>query len=82
MKNRAVIDRNVGLCSICIHAKRVGSARGSVFWLCRRAAQDRRFPKYPWLPLERCAGFASAGATPRAGVGIAGEQDFRRSLSN
>ncbi|PYM79922.1 MAG: hypothetical protein DMD84_25435 [Candidatus Rokuibacteriota bacterium] len=45
-----------GLCATCRHARRVASARGSVFWLCARSADDPRFPKYPRLPVLRCEG--------------------------
>ncbi len=50
-------DARVGLCATCAHAKPVTSARGSTFWLCGRAAEDPRFPKYPRLPVLRCPGF-------------------------
>jgi hypothetical protein len=33
------------------------SGKGSVFWLCGRAADDPRFRKYPPLPVARCAGY-------------------------
>ena len=46
-----------GLCATCVHARRVESARGSVFWLCARSAEDPRFPRYPRLPVLRCPGF-------------------------
>jgi hypothetical protein len=45
----------------------VDSARGSSFVLCALAAEDPRFPKYPRLPVIRCAGYERrAGADPRA----------------
>ena len=47
----------VGLCGECRHARRVESARGSIFWLCARSAVDARFAKYPRLPVLRCVGF-------------------------
>src|SRR4051794_2753756 len=49
----------VGLCADCQHARRVASERGSVFWLCQYSAIDARFPKYPPLPVIRCAAYAS-----------------------
>jgi len=49
-------DRAVGLCADCVHANRVVSARGSVFWLCRLSASDPGFVKYPRLPVLRCRG--------------------------
>jgi hypothetical protein len=57
----------VGLCAACEHARRVTSARGSVFWLCRLAERDAAFPRYPRLPVLACRGFAAArsgGAEP------------------
>lgn len=48
----------VGLCESCEHARPIESARGSTFWLCRLSETDARFPKYPRLPVLRCAGYA------------------------
>jgi hypothetical protein len=59
----------VGLCARCANARRIFSARGSTFWLCRKAADDPRFPKYPRLPVLRCPGFedrTEAATTDRA----------------
>lgn len=50
-------DAHVGLCTSCAHGRRVDSARGSSFWLCRLSETDARFPKYPRLPVVRCAGY-------------------------
>ena len=38
------------------------SARGSNFWQCGRAATDRRFARYPRLPVARCEGFEATTA--------------------
>jgi hypothetical protein len=46
-----------GLCERCRHAQRVTSAKGSVFWLCGRSADDPRFAKYPRLPVLSCPGY-------------------------
>jgi len=46
----------VGLCFSCQHARVVHSDRGAVFYQCQLAATDPRYPKYPRLPLVRCAG--------------------------
>lgn len=51
--------QSVGLCATCIHARRLESDRGSVFWLCELSATDPRFPKYPRLPVVACAGYES-----------------------
>ena len=57
-------DPAVGLCSACLHARRVTSSREAEFWLCGRSATDPRFPKYPPLPVIRCSGYEPASAPP------------------
>jgi len=54
----------VGLCSVCRHARRVTTPR-SVFWMCRLAATDPRFERYPRLPVESCEGYEPG--TPEEG---------------
>jgi hypothetical protein len=64
-----------GLCAECAEARRVESARGATFWLCRRSDRDPAFPRYPRLPVLRCAGFtAGPDTTTRAPAGRAGEE--------
>jgi hypothetical protein len=46
-----------GLCGECRHSRRIETRRGSVFRLCERATSDRRYPRYPTLPVLSCAGF-------------------------
>jgi hypothetical protein len=46
-----------GLCQDCIHARRIESDRGSVFFLCQLALTDPRFQKYPRLPVLSCPGY-------------------------
>jgi hypothetical protein len=46
----------VGLCAVCRHARVIENRRGSRFWLCALARTDSRFPRYPQLPVLRCAG--------------------------
>ena len=46
-----------GLCDSCVHQKLIHNTRGSTFSLCERAKVDDRFPKYPRLPVVRCAGY-------------------------
>jgi hypothetical protein len=48
----------VGLCFDCRYAQIVESERGSLFYLCGRSRTDPAFPKYPRLPVVRCAGYA------------------------
>ena len=46
-----------GLCDSCHHQKLIRTTRGSTFSMCERSKTDPRFPKYPRLPVERCAGW-------------------------
>jgi hypothetical protein len=46
-----------GLCDGCRHQRLVPNSRGSVFSLCERSRSDPAYPRYPRLPVERCAGF-------------------------
>jgi hypothetical protein len=59
------IDRQVGLCSVCQMVQRVVSARGSTFYLCRRAEADERYSRYPPLPVTECTGFVGNGEAGR-----------------
>jgi hypothetical protein len=57
-----------GLCAYCRHLEVLRSPR-SVFVRCARADHDPRLPRYPPLPVLRCAGFepdevVSAAVTP------------------
>jgi 3-isopropylmalate/(R)-2-methylmalate dehydratase small subunit len=40
------------------------SARGSRFYLCRLSFRDPRFPRYPPIPVVRCAGYEPAPQSP------------------
>lgn len=51
-------DPTTGLCSACVHVRRVTNRRGSVFYMCGKAAEDSRLPRYPRLPLHACLGYA------------------------
>jgi hypothetical protein len=52
---------DVGLCRTCRHARTVVNPR-STFWLCRKAATDPRFAKYPALPVLGCPGYERKSA--------------------
>jgi hypothetical protein len=52
-----------GLCADCTHARRIESARGSVFFLCQLSSTDPRFPKYPRLPVLSCPGYLPSQKT-------------------
>jgi hypothetical protein len=45
-----------GLCATCVHLRLLASPR-SVFVRCGLAATDPAFPRYPALPVTRCAGY-------------------------
>jgi hypothetical protein len=50
------LPSRVGLCADCQFMRRIESDRGSIFYFCQRSATDPSFPKYPRLPVLRCAG--------------------------
>ncbi|MGZ4307639.1 MAG: hypothetical protein ACXVSL_22565 [Solirubrobacteraceae bacterium] len=65
-----MINRQVwaaaGLCSTCRHQQLVRNTRGSEFSLCRRSKDEpERYPKYPRLPVLRCAGYEANPRTAR-----------------
>ena len=46
------------LCDSCVHQKLVQNTRGSTFSMClRHRSEPERFPKYPRLPVNECAGY-------------------------
>jgi hypothetical protein len=49
-----------GLCASCRHAREVVSGKGSRFVLCELSRTDRRFPRYPQLPVLACTGHEPA----------------------
>jgi hypothetical protein len=52
------VERRVGQCFHCLHAREVRSAKQSEFWLCERSrSEPERYAKYPRLPVSGCAGF-------------------------
>jgi hypothetical protein len=52
-----------GLCAGCVHLRLLASPR-SVFVRCGLADSDPAFPRYPALPVLRCAGFRPPPAAP------------------
>ena len=49
---------DAGLCDSCRHQQLVRNTRGSTFSLCERSKlEPDRYPRYPRLPVERCAGY-------------------------
>jgi len=55
MSAMATVER--GLCDSCQHQKLVPNTRGSVFSLCLRSHEDRRYPRYPRTPVLECPGY-------------------------
>ncbi|HYN20005.1 MAG TPA: hypothetical protein VE078_03520 [Thermoanaerobaculia bacterium] len=45
-----------GLCETCEHLRLLAS-RNSVFVRCGKAETDPAFPRYPPIPVVRCAGY-------------------------
>jgi hypothetical protein len=54
---RGLDEPPAGLCGTCRYSRRIVTARGSFFRLCERSVTDPRYPRYPSLPVVRCAGF-------------------------
>jgi hypothetical protein len=47
-----------GLCDTCKHQRVISNTRGSTFSMCERSkTEPHLYPKYPRLPVERCAGY-------------------------
>jgi hypothetical protein len=66
--SRAARQQNAGLCDRCVHAEIITSDRGSRFYLCKLSKTDRRFPKYPRLPVLQCEGFTKREGSDDSGV--------------
>ena len=49
-----------GLCESCANVRIVETRKGSRFYLCTLSEVDMRFPKYPRIPVLRCAGYVPA----------------------
>ena len=46
-----------GLCEDCRHVRVVAGRQGARYYLCRLAATNPRFAKYPPLPVRWCTGY-------------------------
>jgi len=53
---------SAGLCETCSNARVIVGQTGSKFYRCQLAASDRRYLKYPRIPVVRCDGFVARGA--------------------
>ena len=64
---------HAGLCERCIWQRVVVSGKGSRFSMCRRAADDPAYAKYPRVPVLACAGYepgpSDGGAEPSSSAG-------------
>lgn len=49
--------RPLGLCTDCLHARVIESAKGSTFSLCKLSESNPEFAKYPRLPVLTCSGY-------------------------
>lgn len=61
-----------GLCDSCVYQRLVPNTRGSEFSLCERSRADRRYPRYPRIPVSNCPGHelrdrGAAGESRRGG---------------
>jgi hypothetical protein len=57
-----------GLCTTCDYRRSIVSGRGSTFVLCERWRTDPRYPRYPVLPVVRCAGFTERASMDPEGA--------------
>jgi len=55
-----------GLCAACVHLRLLASPR-SVFVRCGLAETNPAFPRYPALPVTRCAGYRPVPELPQSG---------------
>lgn len=51
-----------GLCESCRNVRILEAKTGSRFFLCELSAVDPAFPKYPPIPVLRCAGYQPKAA--------------------
>jgi hypothetical protein len=60
-----MVSMDPGLCGHCVHCQVIEGAR-TRFYLCRLAATDPRFRRYPVIPVRVCAGHVD-GSPERLG---------------
>ncbi len=58
-------DSRAGLCAACAHVRIVATDRGGRFYLCHLSVTDRRFPRYPTVPVLSCPGYRPRDPQPR-----------------
>lgn len=57
-------EDGVGMCRSCRHLRVVTARANSRYYRCDRSTFDRRYPKYPRLPVRVCDGHDRAPAPP------------------
>jgi hypothetical protein len=57
---------DAGLCRTCGYARWLRSHRGALFLLCGRSREERRYARYPRLPVFRCPGYTEVNAREAA----------------
>ncbi|HKP90920.1 MAG TPA: hypothetical protein VJT75_13215 [Thermoleophilaceae bacterium] len=67
MPGNAAPPPPAGLCDTCRHQRIVRTTRGSSFSLCERSRTEPEYPRYPRLPVVRCAGHEPREAPPDPG---------------
>jgi hypothetical protein len=51
-------ESQIGLCLTCMHGRPIKHPRGGdSYWRCGLSDTDKRFPKYPRLPVLQCIGY-------------------------
>lgn len=55
-EDRQELRQFAGVCASCVYVKALRNAR-SCFARCALSDLDDRFPRYPRLPVRRCAGY-------------------------
>lgn len=61
----------IGLCVTCHHSRTVEARSGSEFRFCSKAMTEPIYPKYPPLPVTRCAGYE---LSPDSDVSVVSER--------
>ena len=57
-----------GLCDTCAHQRIVRTTRGTAYSLCERSrTEPERYPRYPRIPVVRCAGHEPISRNGEAG---------------
>ncbi|MQG39087.1 MAG: hypothetical protein FI718_03760 [SAR202 cluster bacterium] len=52
---------DAGICQNCKFVSRIVSGKGSIFIQCKQHFSNKKFPKYPRLPVTICSGFIENG---------------------